>query len=70
MSRLRLGPIGDDKPIKISVDLPAAIHRDLLSYAEAHANENGLGTPLPIELVIGPMLEKFMASDRGFRRKA
>lgn len=69
MSRLRLGPIGDDKPIKISIDLPAAIHRDLLSYGKAHAAENGLGAPLPVERLIGPMLEKFMASDRGFRRK-
>lgn len=69
MSKLRLGPIGDDKPVKISVDLPAAIHRDLLSYAEAHAAENGLGTPLPIERLVGPMLAKFMTGDRGFRRK-
>ena len=69
MNKLRLGPIGDDKPVKITFDLPATVHRDLLAYAEAHAEEHRLGAPLPAERLIGPMLERFMASDRGFRRK-
>lgn len=69
MRKLRLGPIGDDKPVKITLDLPAAVHHDLLAYAEAHATEYGLGAPLPIDRLIGPMLERFMAGDRGFRRK-
>ena len=34
MSKLRLGAILDEKPVKLTVDLPAAIHRDLLLYAD------------------------------------
>jgi hypothetical protein len=35
MSKLKLGPIPDDKPVKIALELPAALHRDLAAYAEA-----------------------------------
>ncbi len=34
MSKLRLGAILDEKQVKLTVDLPAAIHRDLLAYAD------------------------------------
>lgn len=34
MGKLKLGPLEDDKPVKISVELPAALHRDLLAYAD------------------------------------
>ncbi|EZP68911.1 hypothetical protein BV96_04145 [Sphingomonas paucimobilis] len=68
MSKLKLGPIDDDKPIKITVELPASVHRDLLAYAKAHAAATGLSQALPVERLISPMLERFMASDRGFTR--
>jgi hypothetical protein len=32
MTKLKLGPLADDKPVKISVELPAAVHRDLVAY--------------------------------------
>ncbi|WP_374551389.1 DUF2274 domain-containing protein [Sphingobium yanoikuyae] len=70
MAKLKLGPIDDDKPVKISVELSAAVHRDLLAYARLHAADTGLSQPLAVERLIGPMLERFMASDRGFRRNA
>lgn len=68
MSKLKLGPIDDDKPVKITVELPASVHRDLLAYAKAHAAATGLSQALPVERLIPPMLERFMASDRGFAR--
>ncbi|MBO9378103.1 DUF2274 domain-containing protein [Sphingomonas histidinilytica] len=68
MSKLKLGPIDDDKPVKITVELPASVHRDLLAYAKAHAAATGLSQALPVERLISPMLERFMASDRGFTR--
>jgi hypothetical protein len=37
-------------------------------YARAHADENGLSQPLPVERLIAPMLERFIAGDRGFAR--
>ena len=68
MSKLKLGPIDDDKPVKITVELPASVHRDLLAYSKAHAAATGLSQALPVERLISPMLERFMASDRGFAR--
>lgn len=67
MSKLKLGPLEDDTPVKITLDLPAAIHRDLVDYARALAAENGGKSIEPVKL-IGPMLARFMASDRGFVR--
>jgi len=66
MSKLKLGSLEDDKPVKISVELPAALHRDLLAYAEILGRENGQAVE-PIKLV-APMIARFMATDRGFAK--
>jgi len=34
MTKLKLSTLPDDKPVKLTVDLPAAIHRDLVAYAD------------------------------------
>lgn len=34
MSKLKLGDIRDDKPAKLTIELPAPVHRDLIAYAE------------------------------------
>lgn len=67
MSKLKLGTILDDKPVKVTVELPAALHRDLVAYAEVHARETGQKLGDPVRL-IAPMLERFIATDRGFAR--
>ncbi|AYV48516.1 DUF2274 domain-containing protein [Caulobacter flavus] len=67
MSKLKLGPIEDDTPVKLTLDLPAALHRELLEYAKAMAAEHGGKTVEPAKL-IPPMLAHFMGSDRGFNR--
>jgi hypothetical protein len=66
MSGLRLGPIVDDKPVKLTIELPGALHRDLLAYAAVHARATGLAEPLPPEKIAVPMIERFIATDRGF----
>lgn len=66
MSKLKLGPIADDKPVKLTLELPGSLHRELLEYAEAHARANGLVEPLPAEKIAVPMIERFIATDRGF----
>ncbi len=66
MGKLKLGPLEDDKPVKISVELPAALHRDLLAYAEILGRENGQDVE-PVKLV-APMIARFMATDRGFTK--
>lgn len=67
MTKLKLGPLADDRPVKLSVELPAPVHRDLQAYAAALAAETG-GTPAAPEKLIAPMVERFMATDRAFRR--
>jgi len=66
MAKLRLGPVADDKPAKLTIELRAATVRSLSAYAEIHARENSLSKPLPIEKLIDPMLAQFMATDRAF----
>lgn len=67
MTKLKLGPLIDDRPVKVTVELPAAVHRDLVAYATALAAETG-GDPVPPDKLVAPMLKRFMATDRAFRR--
>lgn len=41
MAKLKLGAIADDKPVKLTVELPADVHRDLAAYADMLARETG-----------------------------
>jgi hypothetical protein len=66
MGKLKLGPLEDDKPVKLAVELPAALHRDLVAYAEILGRESGKAVE-PAKLV-APMIERFMATDRGFSK--
>jgi hypothetical protein len=67
MTKLKLSAIPDDKPVKLSVELPADVHRDLRAYAEVMARETGQQILEPARL-IAPMLQRFMATDRAFAR--
>jgi len=64
---LRLGPIADDKPVRLAIDMPADVHRDLTAYAEVHAAQTGQASQGPAKLIV-PMLVQFMADDRGFAK--
>jgi hypothetical protein len=66
MAKLKLGAIIDEKPVRVTVELPGAVHRDLAAYAEALSKESGQPTE-PAKL-IAPMLARFMATDRAFVR--
>lgn len=67
MTKLKLGPLPDDKPVKVTVELPAPLHRDLIDYAEVLARESGQPVTDPMKLIV-PMLDRFMATDRGFAK--
>ena len=67
MPRLKLTTIFDDKPVKLTVELPAAVHRNLIAYAEILARKNGHAINDPSRL-IAPMLTRFMATDRAFAK--
>jgi hypothetical protein len=65
MTKLKLGPIADDKPVKIALELPAALHRDLTDYGRLLAEG---GVPIEPSKLIVPMLERFISTDRGFAK--
>ncbi len=67
MPKLKLSPVLDDKPVKLTLDVPAAVHRDLTIYAELLAKETGQAAIEPVKL-IPLMFARFMASDWVFAK--
>jgi hypothetical protein len=67
MAKLKLGTIPDDKPVKLTIELPATVHRDLVAYGKAMTGQPGQQAIDPVKL-IPPMLARFMATDRVFAR--
>lgn len=67
MTKLKLGPIADDKPVKVTVELPASLHRDLSAYAQLLGREMGQPVADATKLIV-PMLARFIATDRGFAK--
>ncbi len=65
MTKLKLGPLEDDKPVKLTIELPAAVHRDLVAYAELLTRNTGQPISNPGKLIV-PMIQRFMATDRAF----
>lgn len=64
MSKLKLAGLQDDTPVKLTFELPADVHRDLVLYAQALTEAEGQAfTPAQL---IAPMLSRFMATDRSF----
>ncbi|MGY4319104.1 hypothetical protein ACVWW1_008431 [Bradyrhizobium sp. JR3.5] len=68
MTKLKLGPLEDDKPVKLAIELPAAVFRDLKSYADILTRSGGATTPTDPAKLIAPMIERFMATDRAFAK--
>lgn len=68
MTKLRLSAVLDDKPVKISVELPAQVFRDLQAYASILARDAGEAAPPDPARLIAPMVARFMATDKGFNR--
>ena len=66
MTKLKLGSLLDDKPVKLSIELPPSVHRDLVAYAEVLARQTSQKVE-PAKL-IAPMLARFMSTDRAFLR--
>ena len=67
MVKLKLEPIKDDKPVRVTVEIPASLHRELVLYGEILGRSGGQGAIQPQKLIV-PMLERFIATDRGFAK--
>ena len=66
MTKLKLGSLVDDKPVKLNVELPASIYRDLVAYGELLAKTTGAAGPIEPVKLIAPMLQRFLTTDRAF----
>ena len=67
MAKLKIAALNDDKPVKVTVELPATVHRDLVAYAEILAHQSSQPVSDPIRMIV-PMLARFMATDRAFAK--
>ena len=67
MAKLKIAALPDDKPVKVTVELPATVHRDLVAYAEILARQSGQTVSDPTKVIV-PMLARFMATDRAFAK--
>ncbi len=68
MTKLKLGTIFDDRPVKIAIELPAPLNRDLIAYADILTKSTEAVTTIDPSKLIVPMLERFMATDRVFSK--
>lgn len=67
MTRISLADLNDEKPVRLAVELPAKLHRELQAYCAALTAGEAAGAPAP-ERVIPVMVERFIASDRSYAR--
>lgn len=67
MTRLKLSDLANEKPVRVTLEIPARLHRELGEYARAVNGGKSEGAPT-IELVMTAMLERFMATDREYAR--
>ncbi len=64
LAKLKLGPIADDKPVKITLELPAGLHRDLHHLLrEFSAVRRDSQRPVAVRLIV-LHVERFIATDR------
>ena len=64
VEKLKLSAIPDDKPVKLTIELPATVHRDLVAYGEVLGRETGKS--VEVVKLIPAMLARFMSTDRAF----
>jgi len=62
--KLKISEILDDKPVKLTIELPAAVHRDLVAYSDVLGRETGRS--IDIAKLVPAMLARFMSTDRAF----
>ena len=67
MTRLKLVDLADEKPVRLTVEVSARLHRELIAYATALNGGDAKGAPTP-ERLIPPMIERFIATDRSYAK--
>ena len=67
MTKLKLKSLLEEKPVKITVEMPGDVYRDLVTYAEVLTRDSDQPIADPAKLLV-PMVQQFMATDREFAR--
>ncbi len=65
MTRLKLSDVTDGKPVRLTIEIPARLHRRLIEYGIVLNGGTAKGAPEP-SAIVAPMIERFIASDREF----
>jgi hypothetical protein len=55
------------KPVRLTVEVSARLHREMLAYAMVLNGGDAKGAPTP-ERLIPLMIERFIATDRGYTK--
>ena len=66
MMTLKLGPIPDNKPVRMTISLPAELAALLRTYADAVGLRNS--NPVTVERIVPHILERFIRTDRALMR--
>ena len=66
MPNLKLGPVPDYKPVRLTIVVSAERAALLRAYAEAVGS--GDTKPVTVERIVPLMLERFIRTDRAFMR--
>ncbi|HQV01850.1 MULTISPECIES: DUF2274 domain-containing protein [unclassified Novosphingobium] len=67
MTRLKLSDLADEKPVRLTIEVSARLHKELVAYATALNGGDAKGAPPP-ERLIPPMIERFIATDRSYAK--
>lgn len=63
---LKIGPLPDRTPVKLSLLIDPALRAELDAYADCYAE--AYGDKPGVDILVPVMLEAFLASDAGFRK--
>lgn len=68
MTGLKLAALPDDKPVKLTIEVPASLFADLTAYGVLLGKASDPPAPVEPARLIVPMLQRFIGSDRGFAK--
>jgi hypothetical protein len=67
MTKLKFSPVVTEKPVKVSIEIPATLYRDLKIYAEILGESINSSAKDPADLII-PMIAQFINGDKTFNK--
>lgn len=69
MATLKITSVSDEKPVKMTVELPAHVFRDLKAYAEIMSASGKDAPQVDESRLAARMIQQFIKEDRVFQRE-